>query len=226
MLQNIHSIKAINIKNFMSQLITFVPCDSYKVYFLVSAEDNGLYVEKKPWVDFAIECPRIKSAWLSGVSFYDGGSELEDESHSSQMIVPIRNSHGKVIAILQLLDKASRTSGTGSLADNKPGFQKEDLPFANMASTVLRENVASENNVSAPEDSQWTATASVVILGEHTQFGRMTRRVSAMNKSSSVTFCRRRRLSLSKKLSHSLRGSLNSLPDGSFNFINQSQPDL
>ena len=148
----------------MSQLITFVPCDSYKVYFLVSAEDNGIYVEKKPWEDFAVEYPRIKSAWLSGVSFYDGGSELEDESHSSQMIVPIRNSHGKVIAILQLLDKASRTSGTGSLADNKPGFQKEDLPFANMASTVLRENVVAENNVAAPEDSSSIAYDSRVAM--------------------------------------------------------------
>ena len=206
MLQNIHSIKAINIQNFMSQLITFVPCDTYKVYFLVSAEDNSVYVEKKPWEDFAVEYPRIKSAWLSGVSFYDGGLESEDVN-SSQMVVPIRNSHGKVIAILQLLDKSSRTSGTGSLAAvNKQGFQKEDLPFANMASTVLRENVASENNVSAPEDSHWTDAASVVILDEHTQFGRMTRHVSAMNRSTSVTFGRRQRPSFSKKLlSHSLR---------------------
>jgi len=227
-LADIDSIKAGPIQAFLSQLTSLVKCDSYKVFVLVSADvkdlrismaiSDRLNVKKNSWESLAGEHPRIRSAFLSGISYYDGGrsSSLDDEEgkHQSQMIVPIRNRHGKVIAILQLLNKVSNGKTIA--------FEKEDVPFANMASTVLRENIDSEDVYMSSADIHWTRSTNVVVLSETTRLGG---KVEDTNEVKEALLRRRRPpkrgSSFPEKLSRSFTKSFGSLGSsfnkGSFN---------
>ena len=228
-LADIDSIKVSPIQNFLSQLISLVKCDSYKVFVLVAADVKDLRISmsikdrlsarKNTWEDLAAENPRVRSAFLSGISYYDGGrSSLDDEEekHQSQMIVPIRNRHGKVIAIFQLLNKVSNGKTIP--------FEKEDVPFANMASTVLRENIDSKEVYMSSPDIHWTQSTNVVVLSETTQMGRNV--VDQIDAKGALLRRRQRKRSgssLPEKLSRSFTksfGSLNSsfnIKKGSFN---------
>ena len=45
------------------------------------------------------------------------------------------------------------------------------MPFANMASTVLRENIDSEDVHMSSPDIHWTRSTNVVVLSETTRLG-------------------------------------------------------
>ena len=96
------------IQSFMSQIIRLIGCDTYKIHTLVSSSDKRSIMAGKSWHDVS---SRIKSAFVSGISFYDGdgntSSEDGNEVESSEMIMPLLNSRGEVYAVLQLLEKIS-----------------------------------------------------------------------------------------------------------------------
>lgn len=153
------------IHRFMSQIISLVGCDTYKIHTLVRNSTPNTDMEcdmatvTTSWENVS---PRIKSAFVSNVSFYDGdgkGNSLREEranSNSSEMIVPLLNSRGEVCAVLQLFDKKTLDGSTVP-------FKTEDLRYSGIVAPLLCENLPMEQS---QEEIGFGESVSVITLTE------------------------------------------------------------
>ena len=94
---------------------------------------------------------RMKTAFVSKVTFYDD-EDSHEENEAAEMISPLLNSHGEVIAVLQLL----KTSTSAQ-------FKKEDLRYSALVSTLICDNLPT---IRADESLDWSLV-SVVTLTEN-----------------------------------------------------------
>lgn len=154
-LADMRNAKVAVIQSFMSQIIRLVGCDTYKIYALVRNRDNEHDIATTSWENVS---PRIKNAFVSGVSFYDGdGTGLsEDVANSSEMIMPLLNSRGEVYAVLQLLEKKSDGSSMP--------FKTEDLRYSGIVAALLCENLPIEQS---KEKLSFEKSVSVITLTEN-----------------------------------------------------------
>ena len=148
MLAEIHNTKINSIQSFMSHITSLVGCETYKIHMLIDMDssDNS-DIETCSFDEMG---PRIRSALLSTVSHY--GIDIEE------MIAPLLNSQGEVIAVLQLLNKSSN--------DGFPTqFNREDLQYSTLVAALLG---GTDNLPTKRADTlKWTETVAVVSLTEH-----------------------------------------------------------
>lgn len=138
---DLHSVNAHTqiIKSFMSHITKLVGCDAYRVYLLTSddegdgpSSDTTSTILKTPWTELT---PRVQSAFQSGTSYYDGESEVTEKQ--SQMVVPLRDTTGKIIAVLELMKKVAN-------AGQYISFKSDDLTYASLVSALLSENISTK----------------------------------------------------------------------------------
>ena len=145
------------IQSFMSQIIRLIGCDTYKIHTLVSSTDKKDDLAVTSWHKVS---SRIKGAFVSRVSFYDGdgiaSSEDEIEVESSEMIMPLLNSRGEVYAVLELLEKTSDGS--------KVRFNADDLRYSGIVAALLCENLLV---VQSKKEISFDESVSVMTLTEH-----------------------------------------------------------
>jgi len=148
LLADVNRAKSSVIQSFMSQITSLVGCETYKIHMLINKQNIGHGMNATPWDDVG---PRTKSAFVSGVSFYDDGEDQEEKG-AAEMISPLLNSQGEVIAVLQLLVKISGPTQ----------FKKEDLRYSALVSTLICDNLPTTR---AEVSLDWS-NVSVVTLTE------------------------------------------------------------
>ena len=116
---DIGSAKNSVIQSLMSQITRLVGCETYKIHILIDPQfiDN---IASTPWDDVG---QRTKSAFVSGISFYNDG-ESSEEGEAAEMISPLLNSQGDV----------NKTSGPAQ-------FQREDLMYSSLVSRLVCDNL-------------------------------------------------------------------------------------
>ncbi len=148
LLADIHGAKNRVIQSFMSQITRLVGCDTYRIHLLVETQNIGHGMAATPWDDVG---ERTKRAFVSRVPFYDG-EENREENEAAELMTPLLNTQGEVIAVLQLRFEASSNAR----------FKKEDLRYSALISTLLGDNLPTTR---AGEGLDWSHL-SLVTLSE------------------------------------------------------------
>ena len=154
LLADISTAKNSVIQSFMSQITRLVGCETYKIHMLINTQNIGQGMTATPWNDIG---KRMKTAFVSRVTFYDD-KDSQKENEAAEMISPLLNSHGEVMAVLQLLKTSTSTQ-----------FKKEDLRYSALVSTLICDNLPT---IRADESLDWSLV-SVVTLTEN-GYGRLT----------------------------------------------------
>ena len=179
--------RILSVENFMTMTTSLMNCDTWRLFFLCvrgqgdddQEERKGIYTET--FAEASKTRSRVVNSFMHSMCYYAGSGDEDDDADGegldstakSELITPVLEGHGgRVIAVLQLLNKRNRSS-----AEVIP-FERSNLIPVKLACNQLAEliekkerNDHTDADADADADAEvdagtWMATTSISIFSE------------------------------------------------------------
>ena len=157
---SISETNAMFIENVMLMISELMNCDTWRLFLLSKpAQDRG--AAGVSWRRGAAMYPRVINAFTSGISHYEGAGST---FRSSELVVPLLF-HGKVCAVLQLLNKRVKRQDLRSIESVNHTvlpFTEDDINAARLGCELATNMIKNEGEVLSMD----LCSAELLVLGQ------------------------------------------------------------